>query len=111
MGLPALLVPENIVNKIPELLQKEDIKVEIKELGVQDNNYFNIHYVCSTKDKIKVRLGFGRPSYNPKLLVVVFRYVDSSGFTFRSNKPLLKKIENILRKYGATDLPRPEREK
>ena len=106
MGLPALVVPEATAEKIPELLKKEGIKVEVKNLGDSKDKFTMVEYLCTVDDLNKVQLSFGRPNFNCEILVIVIRMISPSKWSLKVDRTLRERIEAILKRNGATELPK-----
>ena len=106
MGLPALVITDDMADELKDILTSAGIEVE-KEIHNEDNilNQPNFSLNCKNKEGQRVRLGFGR-SVSPPYELVVAIYPKPQSFSEHLYKKnyLVHQIIAVLKEHGAKDV-------
>lgn len=111
MGLPALLLPERLLDEVPGILKNTGAAVATKAFAEEDAaRGFIVAYLCKL-DGAGVRVTCQRAKQCGVDYVVIVLDIESPGLPgsrrLRAAGRLLKRIETALRQHGATDLGTP----
>ena len=113
MGLPALAIPEALIEDLPEILRDEGFEVSVDELGAEHRRIeIVLALSCAARDGGRVHVRIQRVSKTPPGCLLAVLEPGSIGVrNLSKDDRLLNRIEDVLIARGAIGREKKSRSK